>query len=141
LIGLEYACWLSDGKERKSMKKYQINSDGRVVALRDFGDVKTGDVGGFIESEANLSHDGNCWIYGEARVFDDAQVSENAHVFGHAQVSENAQVSGHAEVSGHASVFGNARVFGKARVSGKAWVFGEVQVSVGTKLSGDAVIC
>ena len=42
------------------MKKYEINSENRVVALIDFGDVKTGDVGGFVESENNLSHDGLC---------------------------------------------------------------------------------
>ena len=93
------------------MKKYEINSDGRVVAIRDFGDVKAGDVGGFVDSEANLSHDGNCWIYGEARVSGNAQVVENARVFGNAQVSGSAQV------------FGNADILGS------------------TKLSGDAVIC
>ena len=111
------------------MKKYEIRDDGRIVALRDFGDVKAGDVGGFVDSEANLSHDGNCWIYGDASVSDDAQVSGNARVFDKAVIS------------GNAHIFGEARVFGNARVSGKAWVFGEVQVSVGTKLSGDAVIC
>ena len=42
------------------MKKYEINSENRVVALIDFDNVKTGDVGGFVESENNLSHDGLC---------------------------------------------------------------------------------
>lgn len=31
----------------------------RIVALRDFGSVKAGDLGGFVESESNLSHDGD----------------------------------------------------------------------------------
>ncbi|MBB4077294.1 hypothetical protein GGR08_001625, partial [Bartonella fuyuanensis] len=30
-------------------------------ALKDFDDIKAGDLGGFIEKEVNLSHDGNCW--------------------------------------------------------------------------------
>ena len=75
-------------------KKYTINSDGRVVALRDFANVKAGDVGGFVESEINLSHDGFCWVSGDA------------------EVSGNAWVSGDARVSGDAWVFGNARVSG-----------------------------
>ena len=53
------------------MKKYEINSENRVVALIDFGNVKTGDVGGFVESENNLSHDGLCWVSGDARVYGD----------------------------------------------------------------------
>lgn len=38
----------------------------RIKALRDFGDVKAGDLGGFIEKESNLSHDGNAWVFGDA---------------------------------------------------------------------------
>ena len=63
------------------MKKYEINSENRVVALINFGDVKIGDVGGFIGSEKNLSHYGLCWVS------DNAQVSDNARVFGDARVS------------------------------------------------------
>ncbi len=45
-------------KSKKNMdKKYEINSEGRVVALKDFGDVKKGDVGGFVQSERNLSQE------------------------------------------------------------------------------------
>ncbi len=40
----------------------------RIEAVRDFGDVKKGDKGGYISSEANLSHDGSAWVCGEAKV-------------------------------------------------------------------------
>lgn len=65
------------------MKKYKLTEetleiDGhtlhRIVALRDFGEVKKGDLGGFIEKESNLAHDWNCWIYNDAVVRDDAMV-------------------------------------------------------------------
>ncbi|EJF74094.1 hypothetical protein ME7_01609 [Bartonella birtlesii LL-WM9] len=32
----------------------------RICALKDFDDVKAGHLGGFIEKESNLSHEGNC---------------------------------------------------------------------------------
>ena len=35
----------------------------RIQALKDFGDVKKGDFGGWVEKEENLSQEGNCWIY------------------------------------------------------------------------------
>jgi hypothetical protein len=84
--------------------KYTINSEGRVVALKDFGDVKTGDIGGFVDTFANLSAYGDAWIYGNARVYGNAQVYENARVAGNAQVYENARVAGDARVYGDASV-------------------------------------
>lgn len=41
----------------------------RIEALKDFSNVKKGDKGGFVESEENLSQNGDCWIYGNAKVF------------------------------------------------------------------------
>lgn len=52
----------------------------RIVALRDFGDVKAGDKGGWIEKEENLSQDGNAWVFGNAQVCGDAWVRGDAHV-------------------------------------------------------------
>ena len=34
----------------------------RIMAVRDFGNVKKGDIGGFVEWTSNLSQCGNCWI-------------------------------------------------------------------------------
>ena len=77
------------------MKKYELTEETvtvfgktlyRIRAVRDFGSVKTGEFGGYIEKEENLSHFGNAWIYGDAWVFGDARVSGNAWVYGNAEV-------------------------------------------------------
>jgi len=44
----------------------------RIKALKDFGDVKKGDLGGWIEKEENLSQENFCWVSGDARVFGNA---------------------------------------------------------------------
>ncbi len=54
----------------------------RIRALRDFNDVKAGDLGGFIEKEENLSHEGNCWVYNNAKVYDNAIIYGNAEIYG-----------------------------------------------------------
>ena len=82
----------------------------RIKALKDFRDVKKGTVGGYIESEQNLSQEGDAWVSGDARV------SGNARVSGDAWVSGNAQVSGYARVSGDARVSGYARVLNRHSV-------------------------
>lgn len=75
-----------------------LNHNGRVLyrvqALQNFNDVKAGDLGGYVESEANLSQDGNCWIYNNAKVFGNAKVFENARIFDEVQVAGNAEVYG-----------------------------------------------
>jgi len=69
----------------------------RIRALRDFSFVKKDDLGGYVESEKNLSHEGDCWI------FDDACVYGNARVYGNSLVFENACVN-------NACVYDNACV-------------------------------
>lgn len=64
----------------------------RIRALRDFGAVHAGDVGGYIECERNLSQDGNARVYGNACVCDNALVCDNACVRDNAWVYGNARV-------------------------------------------------
>lgn len=85
------------------MKKYELTDETltfvisykkktlhRIRALTDFGNVKTGQLGGWVESEGNLSQQGLCWVGGQAKVSGDARVLRDA------QVSENSRVSGSA---------------------------------------------
>lgn len=71
----------------------------KIQAVRDFGDVQKGDLGGWIESEKNLSHDGDCWISsngevsGNGRIFGDGWVSDDGWVFGNAKIGFNAYIS------------------------------------------------
>lgn len=90
----------------------------RIKAVVEFGLVKAGELGGWIEKEENLSHVGNAWVsgnaqvYGGAQVCEDAWVSDDAWVYGDAQVYGNAWVRGNAQVYGGTYVYGNAQVIG-----------------------------
>lgn len=53
----------------------------RIKAVVEFGIVKVGDLGGWIEKEENLSHEGKAWVWGNAKVCGDAKVWGNAEVF------------------------------------------------------------
>ncbi len=136
--------------------KYELVSDDfieqpshklfRIRALMDFDDVKAGELGGYIEKEANLSQRDHGWVsaqakvYGDAKVWGDARVSGDASVYGDAQVSGHAQISGQAHISGRARISGSARVKGHAWVQGDAWVFGEAFVSGDARVSDHAQI-
>ena len=90
----------------------------RIEALRDFAIVKAGDKGGFIENEKNLAHKGDCWIYGNAKVYGSAWIYGSAKVYGNAGICGSAKVYGSAEIYGYAGIYGNAEVYGIAKVCG-----------------------
>ena len=52
----------------------------RIQAVRDFDDVQKGDLGGWVESEENLSHDGNCWVFDNGEVSSNARIGVNAYI-------------------------------------------------------------
>lgn len=142
-------------------KKYELTDNTKEVAghtlhqikaLKSFGVVYKGDLGGWIENYGNLSQNGTAWVGDDALVYGNAHVSDNAQVFGRAQVSDNAWVGGnawvsdYARVSNHAQVYGNAQVFGyatiydDAKVYDNSWVSGSASVSGKAKVYGDSKI-
>ena len=57
------------------MRKFELTSEFitvfgkklfRIKSLISFGDVKEGDLGGYIEKEGNLNQSGNAWVSGDA---------------------------------------------------------------------------
>ena len=147
-----------------SNDKYELTNESimvgetklyRIKALKDISfkyvySIKAGCLGGYVESETNLSHDGDSWIannacvYGDAQVYGDAIIAGNAQVYGDAQVYNDAQVYGNAIIAGFAKVYGSAdvsgyaKVYGSADVSGYAKVYGRAGVSGHTKVYGNA---
>ena len=124
-------------------KKYRLTDETikfggvelhRIEALRDFCRVKKGDKGGFVQSEKNLSHDGDCWIFNNAKVYSNAKVS------GSATVSQNAIVREEAIIRGLAIVRGSSIVRGLAIVRGSSIVEGHSIVSEEAVVSGTSIV-
>lgn len=123
-------------------KKYELLKDDyikvgertayRIKALKDFGNVKKGDLGGYIAKEENLSHDRNAWVFDnavvvgeEAAVYDDAEIHDNVRVYDRAKVYHDARVYGNTVIRWEARVSGDAQVFDNVEISGKAKVYGD----------------
>jgi len=131
-------------KKHQPIKKYEFSGEmkevpnrnvilKRIRAVRNFTlpngtIIKKGDLGGWIEKEDNLSHDGKCWVHDDSVVCGDATVSDNAQISGESLVAFHAKVFGDAAVLdgswvfGDAIVFGNAQIFGGARLYNGAYV-------------------
>lgn len=118
----------------------------RIRALRDiqtdpmYGNpfVDQGELGGWIESEKNLSQVSRAWVASDAKVYGDSEVYGMARVEGSATVSDSARICGHAYVSGNAHIGGHARIYNEAIVSGNAIVRGSATICEDAHISGDA---
>ena len=127
-------------------KKYElIPSDKedfyRIKALKNFANVKNGDIGGYVHGEENLSQEGNCWIYGDAMVCGNATVMGSAIVRGNAIVEENACVRGNACVCGNADIYGNAIICDNAVIYGNAIICDRANIGGKTIVGGYVIIC
>jgi hypothetical protein len=83
--------------------KYKLNKTTTTVngktlfqieALKDFDGIFKGMAGGFVESEANLSQEGNCWIFGGVKIHGDAALSGNIKIAGQSQICGDVKIDG-----------------------------------------------
>ena len=131
------------------MKKYELTGETKVVngvtlhrirAVRDIPEhaIKSGDLGGWLETAENLSHDGAAWVMDSAYVMGKARVTGKALVAGLACVMDSAYVMDSARVMGKALVADSAYVMGKARVTDSARVMGKARVTDSARVMGKA---
>jgi len=130
-------------------KKYEFTGETKTWGLTTLHRIRRlsdGMLGGWVESEGNLSHDGDCWVcddaqvYGRALVCDAAQVYDDAHVYGQAQVCDAARVYGRARIYGRAQVCDDAQIYRHAQIYGQAQVGGHARIRDATQVSGAAIV-
>ena len=103
----------------KPKKKYVLTDitkivDGktlyRIKAVKDFNDVRAGDLGGYIQHEFNLSQRGNCWLYNESCAYDYSQVKDDAIMRDYSMICEQAVLRDKAYMNCHSKASGMALI-------------------------------
>lgn len=89
--------------------------------------VGPGALGGYVQTEDNLSQDGTCWIYDQAICCEEAVVEDDGRMFDGAVARGSALISGDARMFERAVAEGNSSFFSgelkeDARLSGNAVV-------------------
>lgn len=102
-------------------------------------EVPAGTVGGYIESEDNLSQTGGAWVdqwaqvYGEAKVYGDAFVGGGSKVYDQAKVGDEVRLLDFTKVYGTSVLAGHTTAYGFNEIGGKSLVrncdlFGETKL-------------
>ena len=100
----------------------------RIQALKTINErVGAGELGGFVQSEKNLSQEGACWIY------------DDAIGCGEALVKQDTELHDGAVAAGFSIITGDACMYGRAWAKGNCWIqSGEVKDDA--VAAGEAVI-
>lgn len=134
--------------EYQGKKLYQIQALRNIRSI----DIKKGDLGGYVESENNLSQEGDCWVhYAEDKhygsdygiICGNASVIENAQLYLRVIISDNAQISGNVVLRGSLGNFGilileNAKIQDKVNIS--SFPNSRIWISDNALISGNADI-
>lgn len=128
---------LKDGR-----KLYQIRSLREIQNERMIVSIKKGELGGYVESEKNLSQEGNSWICQSARVYENALVKDGSLVGNKVIVRGNAVVEDIAYV--RAMSIGKTIIEDNSRIGGISTVGLEDPFVVfnhkGTRIRGNSAI-
>lgn len=107
----------------KALKGFEIN--GKCVTV--------GDLGGYVESENNLSQEDNCWVEGNVYVYGNAKISGNAHI---STDSEHVDL----EIYEDAKISGNVCIIGDGAISGNSIITDNVKIDGSVDLKDDTII-
>ena len=139
----------------QSAKKYEITDIAhpvypelhRIRALRQVGtDVPAGELGGFVQSEANLSQEqDDAWLYDDAISRDEANVCGGAHLHDRAVAQDLALVGGNSTMYDNAIACDNAIltagcIRNDAIVCGNARVREDAATHIAPVVTGQSVV-
>ena len=132
------------------MKKYELIKESktmfegieiyRIRALKDFSDVRTGDIGGWVCSEDNLSQNGNCWIYDNAKCLDDARVYYNAKMYDNAIMYDDAIMYDNSRMFNNTIMYNNSRIFNNAKMYDNAMMYNKTRMFSNAIMGDNAIM-
>lgn len=89
-------------------------------SLHNGNKILKGTLGGWVESEKNLSQEGTCWINDEAMVFNNAKIIDSAIMSDFSVAKDNAVVAGYSNMTGNSIICNSARIGAKMICCGEA---------------------
>lgn len=131
------------------MKKYEFTGETINYFERKLNRIRRlsdGLVGGWIEKEENLSHEGYCFVYNNAKVYgnatirNNATIRDNAIIRGNAIICDSSLIRDNARIRDNAIIFDSSLIQNNAVVCDNATVRGNATVRDRATVRGNAII-
>ena len=104
----------------------------RIIALKNFSDVEAGDLGGWVSGIDNLSQEGNCWIYdeakcmGNARMFDNSKMFNNSKMHGNSTMYNDSRMYDCSVMYNNSTMYGHSIMYGDSMLKDEEKLYGEL---------------
>ena len=113
----------------------------RIRALKDFADVKTGDLGGWVSSENNLSQKGECWIYDEAKCMDNARMYDDSCMYGYSEMYDSSRMHGDSKMYNYSEMHNSSRMYGYSKMYDSSEMHDSSTMYGNSIMYGNSMMC
>ena len=126
--------------------RYEGRTLYRIRALKDFADVKKGKLGGWVQTEDNLSQKGNCWIYNNAKCMDNARMYDNSIMFDRSEMHDNTIMYDYSRMYGNSAMYGYSRMldyttmYGNSEMHDYSKMCDNSEMHEGSKMYNNSII-
>ena len=121
--------------------EFGIKTLYRIRALKDFSDVKKGDLGGWVSSEDNLSQEGNCWIYNEAKCMDNAKMYNNSTMHDYSEMYDYSIMRGDSEMHSYTEMHDYAIMYSCSKMYGCSEMYDSSTMHGNSTMYGNSMMC
>jgi len=111
----KYMLLQEDTKMLGSAKLFRIRAVTELCNAAGDVIVVNGQLGGYVQAEKNLSHEGSCWLHDQSICCGKAAITGDAQIYGTSVISGRSSVSGPATVK-------NSVIKECAKIIGRTWV-------------------
>ena len=120
--------------------KFKERTLYRIRALKDFSNVKKGDLGGWVSSENNLSQEGDCWIYDEAKCMDNARMYDNSTMHDYSKMYDYSIMRGNSEMYGHSEMFNYSEMYDYSIMHDNSIMYDYSEMHDHSRMYGDSIL-
>ena len=135
-------------------KKYELTDitmeySGRILyrirALKDFADVKAGDLGGWVSSEYNLSQYDNCWVYDNAmcmdrsRMYGDSAMYDYSKMYNYSTMYDSSIMLDYSVMYDCSTMYDNTEMHDNSKMYDDSAMYGDSMLKDEEKLYGELI--
>ena len=113
----------------------------RIRALKNFRNVKAGDLGGWVSGKHNLSQEGDCWIYDEAKCMDNARMYHNSAMYNNAVMCDFSEMHGCSEMHNYSAMLDNSRMYNCSAMYDNSRMYNDSKMYSNSRMFDNSTMC
>ena len=112
----------------------------RIRALKNFRNVEAGDLGGWVSGKYNLSQEGECWIYDEAKCMDNARMYHNSVMYNNAIMCDFSEMHNYSAMLDNSRMYNCSAIYDNSRMYNDSKMYNNSRMFDNSAMYNNAVM-